>query len=276
MKKAVISIILVLALAVSFAACKGKGDGETTTAPETTTSSVQQDFDNLINELESNVADGLEDETLVLQPVEPDTLPEGTEVSVELDSDNNPKDSLFLSYFKEIAKDDKFTMSASCTSSIDGMGMDIPLTMSVSGDKFYVSMKPKISATMSMKVDFIVNGNKGYMVIHNMKAYAETESGDNSFVDSMVGADFGEMTYTKTTEISSDGEKYICEEYIGSNGATIKCYFIEGNKKPERIESISDENVTVMKDITFSGDVDDSVFELPAGYKNMEGLTEMY
>ena len=276
MKKTVISLILVLTLIFTFAACKGNSEDETTTAPETTTSSAQQELDNLLGELESNLSSSLEDETAVLQPVEPDTLPEGTEISVEMGSDNKPKDSLFSSYFKKIAKDDKFTMSASCSSSVDGMGLDIPLTMAVSGDRFYVSMKAKISVAMSMDIDFIVNGNKGYMVIHNMKAYAETESGDNSFVDSMVGTDFGTMTYTKTTEITSEGQKYICEEYVGSNGATIKCYFVEGSEKPERIESISDENVTVMKDITFSSEVDESVFELPSGYKNMEGLAGMY
>ncbi len=272
MKKTVISIILVLTLIFTFAACKGNSEDETTTAPETTTSSAPQDLDALLNELESNL-DNIENETAVLQPVEPDTLPEGTEVSVELDSENKPKDSLFLSYFENIAKDDKFTMSALCSSSIDGMGLDIPITMAVSGDKCYVSMKAQISAAMTMDVDFIINGNKGYMVIHNMKAYAQTESGDNTFVDSMIGNDFATMTYTKTTQTTSDGQKYICEEYIGNDGATVKCYFPEGSKKPERIESFAGENVTVMKNITFSSDVDESVFEVPSGYKNMEGLT---
>ncbi|MBQ2775572.1 MAG: hypothetical protein IJF40_06785 [Clostridia bacterium] len=274
MKKTVVSLLLILSIIFTFAACKGNSEDDTTTTTEPTTAYVDTDMEELLNALESQVA-ATDGETLPITAIEPDTLPEGEKIKVDADSDSS-KETLFTSYFKEVSKDKKFYMTATCSSSIDGVGMDIPLTLAVSGDKYYISMKAKVSSTMTMKMDFIVKDNKGYMVIHNMKAYAATESGDNEFVDGLVGTEFGTMKYLETTQLTSDGKKYICEEYDGGDGTTIKCYFLEGSKKPERIESLADGNTTVMKDIAFSSDVDDSLFEIPSGYKNIDQMTELY
>ncbi len=272
MKKTVISLLLILSLIFTFAACKGNGDDETTTTTtEPTTEYVDPDMEALLNNLESQLS-ATEGESVPVTAFEPDTMPEGEKIKVDADTDSS-KETLFSSYFKKIGKDKKFSMSAVCSSSVEGVGMDIPLTFAISGDKYYISMKAKVSAAMTMNIDFIVNGNKGYMVIHNMKAYAATESEENEFVDGFVGTEFETMKYVKTTKITSDGKNYLCEEYDGGDGTTIKCYFLEDSKKPERIESIADGNITVMKDITFSSDVDESIFEIPSGYRNIDGMT---
>ncbi|MBS7361494.1 MAG: hypothetical protein KIG24_04070, partial [Oscillospiraceae bacterium] len=61
-----------------------------------------------------------------------------------------------------------------------------------------------------------------------------------------------------------------CEEYKIEDD-TIKVYFTKDDKLV-RMEMISGDSITVMRDISFSSKVDPSVFEIPKGYSDMSQM----
>lgn len=268
MKKAILCILMCLVLMLSFAACKNKDSGSDTTAPDTTegTTSSLEDIINALNGVDTTDSSNPASTTEATEPV---TMPKGHEIK-----DNGAKKDIkktrFYTYFQKNSKRDSYTMTATCSSNMQGASVNVPLTMVKSGKKAYTSMKAPLGNGVAMTMSFISDGQKFYMVFPEARMYLAldaSEAGDvNEAMGSLSAIDFEGMEYVKTSEVKADGKKYICEEYK-SNDSTIKCYFY--GDELVKMEILSSESVFVCDDIKFSSKVDESLFKVPAGYTDI-------
>lgn len=264
MKKAILCILMCLVLMLSFAACKNKDGSSDTTAPDTTegTTSSLEDIMSALSGLDSTDPPSAD----TTEATEPVTMPKGHEIK-----DNGAKKDIkktrFYTYFQKNSKRDSYTMTATCSSNMQGASVNMPLTMVKSGKKAYMSMKAPLGNGVAMTMSFISDGQKFYMVFPEARMYLSldaSEAGDvNEAMGSLSAIDFEGMEYVKTSEVKADGKKYICEEYK-SNDSTIKCYFY--GDELVKMEILSSEGVLVCDDIKFSSKVDESLFKVPAGY----------
>lgn len=267
MKKAILCILMCLVLMLSFAACKNKDDSSDTTAPDTTegTTSSLEDIMSALSGLDSTDPSSAD----TTEATEPVTMPKGHEIK-----DNGAKKDIkktrFYTYFQKNSKRDSYTMTATCSSNMQGASVNMPLTMVKSGKKAYMSMKAPLGNGVAMTMSFISDGQKFYMVFPEARMYLSldaSEAGDvNEAMGSLSAIDFEGMEYVKTSEVKADGKKYICEEYK-SNDSTIKCYFY--GDELVKMEILSSEGVLVCDDIKFSSKVDESLFKVPAGYTDI-------
>ena len=267
MKKAILCIFMCLVLMLSFAACKNKDSGSDTTAPDTTegTTSSLEDIMSALSGLDSTDPSSAD----TTEATEPVTMPKGHEIK-----DNGAKKDIkktrFYTYFQKNSKRDSYTMTATCSSNMQGASVNMPLTMVKSGKKAYMSMKAPLGNGVAMTMSFISDGQKFYMVFPEARMYLAldaSEAGDvNEAMGSLSAIDFEGMEYVKTSEVKADGKKYICEEYK-SNDSTIKCYFY--GDELVKMEILSSEGVLVCDDIKFSSKVDESLFKVPAGYTDI-------
>lgn len=267
MKKATLCILMCLVLMLSFAACKNKDGSSDTTAPDTTegTTSSLEDIMSALNGLDSTDPSSAD----TTEATEPVTMPKGHEIK-----DNGAKKDIkktrFYTYFQKNSKRDSYTMTATCSSNMQGASVNMPLTMVKSGKKAYMSMKAPLGNGVAMTMSFISDGQKFYMVFPEARMYLAldaSEAGDvNEAMGSLSAIDFEGMEYVKTSEVKADGKKYICEEYK-SNDSTIKCYFY--GDELVKMEILSSEGVLVCDDIKFSSKVDESLFKVPAGYTDI-------
>lgn len=267
MKKAILCILMCLVLMLSFAACKNKDGSSDTTAPDTTegTTSSLEDIMSALSGLDSTDPSSAD----TTEATEPVTMPKGHEIK-----DNGAKKDIkktrFYTYFQKNSKRDSYTMTATCSSNMQGASVNMPLTMVKSGKKAYMSMKAPLGNGVAMTMSFISDGQKFYMVFPEARMYLSlnaSEAGDvNEAMGSLSAIDFEGMEYVKTSEVKADGKKYICEEYK-SNDSTIKCYFY--GDELVKMEILSSEGVLVCDDIKFSSKVDESVFKIPAGYTDI-------
>lgn len=267
MKKAILCILMCLVLMLSFAACKNKDGSSNTTAPDTTegTTSSLEDIMSALSGLDSTDPSSAD----TTEATEPVTMPKGHEIK-----DNGAKKDIkktrFYTYFQKNSKRDSYTMTATCSSNMQGASVNMPLTMVKSGKKAYMSMKAPLGNGVAMTMSFISDGQKFYMVFPEARMYLAldaSEAGDvNEAMGSLSAIDFEGMEYVKTSEVKADGKKYICEEYK-SNDSTIKCYFY--GDELVKMEILSSEGVLVCDDIKFSSKVDESLFKVPAGYTDI-------
>ena len=267
MKKAILCILMCLVLMLSFAACKNKDGSSDTTAPDTTegTTSSLEDIMSALSGLDSTDPSSAD----TTEATEPVTMPKGHEIK-----DNGAKKDIkktrFYTYFQKNSKRDSYTMTATCSSNMQGASVNMPLTMVKSGKKAYMSMKAPLGNGVAMTMSFISDGQKFYMVVPEARMYLAldaSEAGDvNEAMGSLSAIDFEGMEYVKTSEVKADGKKYICEEYK-SNDSTIKCYFY--GDELVKMEILSSEGVLVCDDIKFSSKVDESLFKVPAGYTDI-------
>lgn len=267
MKKAILCILMCLVLMLSFAACKNKDGSSDTTAPDTTegTTSSLEDIMSALSGLDSTDPSS----AYTTEATEPVTMPKGHEIK-----DNGAKKDIkktrFYTYFQKNSKRDSYTMTATCSSNMQGASVNVPLTMVKSGKKAYMSMKAPLGNGVAMTMSFISDGQKFYMVFPEARMYLAldaSEAGDvNEAMGSLSAIDFEGMEYVKTSEVKADGKKYICEEYK-SNDSTIKCYFY--GDELVKMEILSSESVFVCDDIKFSSKVDESLFKVPAGYTDI-------
>lgn len=268
MKKAILCIFMCLVLMLSFAACKNKDSGSDTTAPDTTegTTSSLEDIINALNGVDTTDSSNPASTTEATEPV---TMPKGHEIK-DNGAKKNIKKTRFYTYFQKNSKRDSYTMTATCSSNMQGASVNVPLTMVKSGKKAYTSMKAPLGNGVAMTMSFISDGQKFYMVFPEARMYLAldaSEAGDvNEAMGSLSAIDFEGMEYVKTSEVKADGKKYICEEYK-SNDSTIKCYFY--GDELVKMEILSSESVFVCDDIKFSSKVDESLFKVPAGYTDI-------
>lgn len=272
MKKAILCIFMCLVLMLSFAACKNKDSGSDTTAPaentaEDTTSSLE-DIMSALSGLDSTDPSSAD----TTEATEPVTMPKGHEIK-----DNGAKKDIkktrFYTYFQKNSKRDSYTMTATCSSNMQGASVNMPLTMVKSGKKAYMSMKAPVGNGVSMTMSFISDGDKFYMVFPEGRMYLAVDAGEagdvNEAMNSLSAIDFEGMEYVRTSEVKADGKKYICEEYK-SNDSTIKCYF--SGDDLVKMEILSSQGVLVCDNIKFSSKVDESLFKVPAGYTDISTL----
>ena len=270
MKKAILCILMCLVLMLSFAACKNKDGSSDTTAPDTTegTTSSLEDIMSALSGLDSTDPSSAD----TTEATEPVTMPKGHEIK-----DNGAKKDIkktrFYTYFQKNSKRDSYTMTATCSSNMQGASVNVPLTMVKSGKKAYMSMKAPVGNGVSMTMSFISDGDKFYMVFPEGRMYLAVDAGEagdvNEAMNSLSAIDFEGMEYVRTSEVKADGKKYICEEYK-SNDSTIKCYF--SGDDLVKMEILSSQGVLVCNDIKFSSKVDESLFKVPAGYTDISTL----
>ncbi len=279
MKKAILCIFMCLVLMLSFAACKNKdGDADTTAASDGTSSSAEdttsslEDIINALNGIDSSDSSSSSSSASTTEATEPETMPEGKEVKNNA-AKSDIKKTRFYAYFQKNSKRDSFTMTATCSSNMQGSSANMPMTVVKSGDKSYMSMKVPVNNGVSMTMSFISDGSKFYMVFPEGRMYLAvdaSEAGDvNEAMNSISAIDFEGMEYVKTSEVTANGTKYVCEEYK-SNDSTIKCYF--SGDDLVKMEILSSQGVLVCDDIKFSSQVDESVFKVPSGYTDISAL----
>lgn len=276
MKKAILCILMCLILMLSFAACKNKDSGTDTTAAsdgsgalaEDTTSSLE-DIINALNGVDTTDSSNPASTTEATEPV---TMPEGKEIK-DKGAKSDIKKTRFYAYFQKNSKRDSFTMTATCSSNMQGSSANMPMTIVKSGNKSYMSMKAPVGNGVSMTMSFIADGDKFYMVFPEGRMYLAVDAGEagdvNEAMSSISAIDFEGMEYVKTSEVKSDGNKYICEEYK-SNDSTVKCYF--SGDDLVKMEILSSQGVLVCDNIKFSSKVDQSVFKVPSGYTDISSL----
>lgn len=273
MKKALVCILLCLTLCVSFAACKSKNDdngdstsGNIAASDEGTTSSVED----IIKALNGDTSDVSSE---VTQATEPATMPEGKPIK-DKSAASDVKNTRFFAYFKSVSKRDNFTMTATVSSNYEGASANMPMTVVRSGDKAYMSIKTPVANGVSMTMAFISDGSKFYMLFPEGKMYMSMDAGEagdaSEAMNAISSLDFSDMEYVKTTEVTSNGKKYICEEYK-SGDSTVKCYF-DSKDSLVKMEMISSEGVVVLDNVTLSSKVDQNVFKVPSGYTDISTL----
>lgn len=272
-KKAILCIFMCLVLMLSFAACKNKDGGSDTTAPaENTAEDTTSSLEDIINALNGVDTTDSSNPASTTEATEPVTMPKGHEIK-----DNGAKKDIkktrFYAYFQKNSKRDSFTMTATCSSNMQGTSANMPMTVVKSGKKSYMSMKTPVGNGVSMTMSFISDGDKFYMVFPEGKMYLAVDAGEagdvNEAMNSLSAIDFEGMEYVRTSEVKADGKKYICEEYK-SNDSTIKCYF--SGDDLVKMEILSSQGVLVCDDIKFSSKVDESVFKVPSGYTDISTL----
>lgn len=273
MKKAILCIFMCLVLMLSFAACKNKDSGSDTTAPaENTAEDTTSSLEDIISALNGVDSTDSSNPASTTEATEPETMPEGKEVKNNA-AKSNIKKTRFYAYFQKNSKRDSFTMTATCSSNMQGTSANMPMTVVKSGKKSYMSMKAPVGNGVSMTMSFISDGDKFYMVFPEGRMYLAVDAGEagdvNEAMNSLSAIDFEGMEYVKTSEVKADGKKYICEEYK-SNDSTIKCYF--SGDDLVKMEILSSQGVLVCNDIKFSSKVDESVFKIPSGYTDISTL----
>ena len=273
MKKAILCIFMCLVLMLSFAACKNKDSGSDTTAPaENTAEDTTSSLEDIINALNGVDTTDSSNPASTTEATEPVTMPKGHEIK-----DNGAKKDIkktrFYAYFQKNSKRDSFTMTATCSSNMQGTSANMPMTVVKSGKKSYMSMKAPVGNGVSMTMSFISDGDKFYMVFPEGRMYLAVDAGEagdvNEAMNSLSAIDFEGMEYVRTSEVKADGKKYICEEYK-SNDSTIKCYF--SGDDLVKMEILSSQGVLVCNDIKISSKVDESVFKVPSGYTDISTL----
>ena len=273
MKKAILCIFMCLVLMLSFAACKNKDSGSDTTAPaENTAEDTTSSLEDIISALNGVDSTDSSNPASTTEATEPETMPEGKEVKNNA-AKSDIKKTRFYAYFQKNSKRDSFTMTATCSSNMQGTSANMPMTVVKSGKKSYMSMKAPVGNGVSMTMSFISDGDKFYMVFPEGRMYLAVDAGEagdvNEAMNSISAIDFEGMEYVKTSEVKADGKKYICEEYK-SNDSTIKCYF--SGDDLVKMEILSSQGVLVCDNIKFSSKVDESVFKVPSGYTDISTL----
>ena len=273
MKKAILCIFMCLVLMLSFAACKNKDSGSDTTAPaENTAEDTTSSLEDIISALNGVDSTDSSNPASTTEATEPETMPEGKEVKNNA-AKSDIKKTRFYAYFQKNSKRDSFTMTATCSSNMQGTSANMPMTVVKSGKKSYMSMKAPVGNGVSMTMSFISDGDKFYMVFPEGRMYLAVDAGEagdvNEAMSSLSAIDFEGMEYVRTSEVKADGKKYICEEYK-SNDSTIKCYF--SGDDLVKMEILSSQGVLVCDNIKFSSKVDESLFKVPAGYTDISTL----
>lgn len=199
------------------------------------------------------------------------TFPEGTIIEVEMGSDGKPKEPLMEKVLNASKDSKQFYLNATIvTGEMLGFETGMPVKMYLSGD----NMAFEFSMGVALKIRMVYAGNKMHMIFPEQKAYYTIAAGegDSGLSDSefnlwnTIGSDT--MKYVSTSKVTIKGNTYTCEEYTDSTN-TNKYYF-NGKKELKRIEIITpDGEATILKITECSAKVDNSIFNVPKGYKEL-------
>ena len=285
-KRNILAILAALSVVlVSFAACGDKGgDGEKT---EPTTSAagatqvngenedVSPDTDNKIEYIEvtevvTDTSGAPVTDANGETKVETVTKPAPTQPSSGDTSDNSgngatTSERKLQKLAKSLAGKKSFTFDGEVSTGTESLSAKIY----VKGDK--VAMEANVA---SMAVRLIYTKDSVNMLIPSLKYYITmpVEEAGAFNTEEMIGAlsniDSEELEYVSTTTEKVDGKNYTCETY--KDGVNTNKYYFDSNDNLKRIEIIDDKgNKNITKVNEFSANVSDSVFTIPAGYKEL-------
>lgn len=196
-----------------------------------------------------------------------ETMPEGTTIKTE--------ERLYDKSLKRILASGKFYMEMKTQYNMKGVGVKANYGLAVNGNKTYIKTNMQVSI-LSLTLEFIMNGDKMYMLNSKSKVYMET-TGTEGFDDDMLSGDqiqaaLGSSTsqYQKSSVVTSKGKTYICEEYI-DNDTVFRYYFDKSTEELKRIEYEAADGTTIAMDVVkLTGNPSDSYFEVPSGYKKVD------
>lgn len=223
-------------------------------APSTTAS---------MGSLEDLINGDVEMSTVVVE-----TMPEGTTIQTS--------ERLYDKSLKKILASGKFYIEMKTQYNMEGVGIRANYGLAISGNKTYMKTNMQVLGILNMTLEFIMNGNKMYMLNSKSKVYMES-IGSESFDDDMLTGDqiqeaLGSTTsqYQKSSVVKTGGKTYICEEYV--EGDTVfKYYFDKSTEAIKRIEyEAADGTAMAMDIVKLTGNPSDSYFEVPAGYKKVD------
>ena len=125
------------------------------------------------------------------------------------------------------------------------------------------------------KIGVLNDGKSKYMLISLVgliKGYMKMPDEDSGDYDALFNfsdfTDTSDMEYVKTGKVNYKGVDYVYEEYR-TDDSTIKFFFSDGKLK--RIEQVNDDGAKVfMENIEISTSFNESVFNIPAGYKEIK------
>ena len=198
------------------------------------------------------------------------TFPEGEKIEVEVDKEGKPAESKMLKILNASSKSKSFYLNATIVTN-QNLGIvetGMPMKLYMKGSKFAIEMKMGL-ATFRMAYD----GKSMNIILPETKYYYSVAAGEEGeMVDETlnmwdsIGSET--MAYVETTNVKLKGVEYVCETYSDSTN-TNKYYF---NSKDElkRIEIIAaDGTTTIFKVTECSSNVDESIFSVPKGYKQL-------
>lgn len=297
MTKKILCVFMVFALIFSLGACKKDkdnlptGSDSTTTVGQTDDTSVSTTIsatevvtDENGEPVTDKNGDAVVTDTTVAPLISDETMPTGKKVEVTTTANGKPVDALVDSAMGNILKGEKYSIKFTAQIDMDGSKQNMPAAVYVSGKKSLVELTMS-GAGLGLglgKMSVLNNDAGSYMLISILgflKGYVQIpaeEAGEYSMFDFSGISGTEDMQYVQTTKVTYKGVEYIAEEYRSSD-ATIKFFF--NNGKLKRIEQVSDDGTTIfMENIEVSASFNESVFDIPAGYKeidekDLEGLT---
>lgn len=194
------------------------------------------------------------------------------EIEVELDENGNPKHEGELSY-KDIVAGGKFTIQATVQATSDGKTMNVPFTITKSGEKAYIEASVPIQEGGSVKAGLLTTENESYLVVPAMKSYIvvdDASMGDLFPLEDIQQEINDSETYSHSGKVDIGGKTYTCDVYE-ADGATVKYYYDEAGNIA-RIENFAGDDVVITEFKSISADVDDSKLTLPSYYFDLSVL----
>lgn len=301
-KRNIIAILASLAaVLVAFAACNGNEDDVTNPTVIGDDGQVYQEVTEVVTDAAGEPVIGSDGETKVVtvtKPVatEPDqavnattnlsgqqgssegtttyedvTFPEGEKIEVEVDKNGRPEDCRLDKIIKATADSKAFYLNCMVVTN-DNYGIvetGISMKLYMKGTKLAFEM-PMGVTTMRMAYD----GKAVHVILPATKYYytMPTEGEDSAAMEEMMGMwdtiGSDSMEYVSTTNVKIKGTEYICETYADS--ANTNKYYFNSKDELKRIEIIaSDGTTSILKVTECSSKVDDSIFTVPKGYKQL-------
>lgn len=276
-------MLLVFALIFSFAACKKDTDktptsGESTTLEGQTDAATGGETEIFTNENGENYTDANGNPvtipvTVPVSLISEETMPTGKPVEVTTTPAGKPVDSQIDSALGDIFKGEKYSIKFTTQIDLEGTKQTMPAAIYVSGQKSLIELS--MSDLPPVKMGILNNGTGKYFLISALliiNGYMTVPDDASDEYDDMFNfsglSDTTDMEYIQTTKVTYKGVEYTAEEYR-SEDSTVKFYFNGGKLK--RIEQVSDDGSKVfMENIEISATFDESIFNIPAGYKELK------
>ena len=280
--KRIIAMLLVFALIFSFAACKKDTDktptsGESTTLEGQTDAATGGETEIFTNENGENYTDANGNPvtipvTVPVSLISEETMPTGKPVEVTTTPAGKPVDSQIDSALGDIFKGEKYSIKFTTQIDLEGTKQTMPAAIYVSGQKSLIELS--MGDLLPVKMGILNNGTGKYFLISALliNGYMTVPDDASDEYDDMFNfsglSDTTDMEYIQTTKVTYNGVEYTAEEYR-SEDSTVKFYFNGGKLK--RIEQVSDDGSKVfMENIEISAAFDESIFNIPAGYKELK------
>ncbi len=166
---------------------------------------------------------------------------------------------LLSAAYVDMMADNEYLMSYKATMDFEGQSMEIEATVAAVGDDMAMATSGE-----GFESNMIIKGDKIYMVDHGNKMVTSWIQ-DQDMMDSTETGTFDAEGITYIGSGEEDG--LIFEEYSTLDGS-VKYYF--QGKELVKIAVTTEGQTMMMEIIELSDDVPASMFEIPAGYQQVE------